>query len=673
MNYKEYIDCLNLESLKILAETHSIDYMSSPAWTGNELTTIRSEVFRVVADADYIENIINQMDRDHKNILRIVFFSDEAVDQDSVIRKFNNLYGKDQNARSLIDSLWRMGLLIKFEMYYRNRPYVALVGEVRQAASRLVVQELLGQWAGGSLESYVNSNPFELAQDIYVFLSYVNNNEVRLTAKNVIFRKAAQKVEDLFVGKSDFMDQPEDDLFEMEYSERFLLINNFLYMIDMIVYNEGVVYLNESKVRKWLKLRLMDKMKAISNFVETYYLGNKREITEAINKIKLTLLNTYDTPISKNHLEELIKKYRADMNFNYLQSNYKKILNHMVLMGMVEILKDEEENLYYRLNKYGWDFYSNRTEAINEEEEKHFYIQPNFEVISTINLDPELRWELDEFCEIGRIEKTIHYWITKASIHRALSNEKNIEGILAFLKQYSKSGLPQNVEYSLKEWASSYGNVYMMDIVLLRCRAEELAKEISSIPTITENIIGKVTDKDLIINKAFAEDILDILVKKGYMAKAQILESESLLASEKERKQVGGRVSEEAGEKDADGSDMTQFTIDMRYLDKNAHYKKTVMDIKPPVKGEKTRVIASKVYSPSTFQAKEILERAIEQRKPVLIDYYSQAKDASSRIRIEPFKVEKEENGWMVHAHAQEQKMVFDIGNIQSIEFSNNN
>lgn len=670
MNYREYLDSVNLESLKILADMHGIDYMSSPAWTGNELNTVRSEVSKTLSDSSYLEKLINHLDDNQKNIVRIVFFSDEAVDQDSVIRKFNNLYGKEHNVRNLIDELWRVGILIKFEMYYRNRPYVALPDEARQVSARLIVQELLGEWGGNELETFINSNPYELSQDIYAFLSYVNNNEVRLTAKNVIFRKAAQKIEDLFIAKSDFMDQPEN-----ENSERFSLINSFLYMIDMVTYNEGMVYLNGQKVSKWLKLRLMDKMKAVSDFLDTYYLGNKREITEAINKIKLILLNTYDTPIRLEHLEEIIRKYHADMNFNYLQSNHRRILDHLVLMGLVEYLRDEEGNIYFRLNKYGWGFYSNRAEMINEEEEEHFYIQPNFEIISTVNLKPVLRWELDGFCDISKIEKTIHYLITKASIHRAMSNDKSIEEILKFLKKYSKSGVPQNIEYSLREWASSYGNVYLMDVILLRCRSEELAKEISSIQAIGDNIIGRVTEKDLIINRPFADDVLDMLVKKGYMAKPQIIEVDNSQMQDKEQSYRGMETKVDL--RDVQGApkdiDTGIFTIDMRYLDKSAHYKKTVMDIKPPAKGEKSRFVASKVYSPSTFQAKEILERAIEQKKPVLIDYYSQMEDTSRRIRIEPILVQKEDGTWTVHANAQDQKMVFDIGSIQSIEFWNNN
>ena len=119
--------------------------------------------------------------------------------------------------------------------------------------------------------------------------------------------------------------------------------------------------------------------------------------------------------------------------------------------------------------------------------------------------------------------------------------------------------------------------------------------------------------------------------------------------------------------------DAAQFNIDTRYLDKNAHYKKTVMDIKPVAKGETSKIVASKVYSPTTFQAKEILERAIEQKKPVLIDYYSQTSDSSKRIRIEPTKIEKCGDSWMVFANAQEKDTVYNLNNIQSIEFSNNN
>lgn len=667
MNYKEYIEGLNLESLKILVESQGIDYLNTPEWNGDELNTLKALILKTYTKPGYLEDILTNLDEHQKNIIRIIFFSDEAVDQDSVIRKFNNLYGKEYNVRNIIDSLWRTGVIIKFEMYYRNRPYIALVDDIRVTASRFIVQELLGEWAGDQLNTHVNSNPFELAQDIYVFLSYINNNETKLTAKNVIFRKSAQKIEELFIEKSDYMDDPES-----EYSERFNFINNFLYMIDMITYNEGSVFLNHKKNDAWLKIKLMDKIKFVSNFLETYYLGNKREITEAVNKIKLILLNTYDTPISLNSFEAIIEKYHADMNFNYLRSNFKKILNHLVLIGMVEFLNDSQGNMFFRLNKYGWAFYSNRTEIINEEEENHFYIQPNFEIIATVNLNPVLRWYLDSFCDIGKIEKTIHYWITKNSIHRALSNGKSIDEILLFLKNYSKSGMPQNVEYTLNEWSANYGNVYLIDMLLLRCRTPELAAEISSIQAMSENIIGKVTEKDLILKKSFADDALDILVKKGYVAKPQISESDASFSAS--RKQPLSIIDEIFDDESADENiDLSQFNIDSRYLDKNAHYKKTIMDIKPPAKGEVSKAAASKIYSPSAYQAKEILEKAIDQKKPVLIDYYHQKTDSSRKIRIDPIKIEKDTKGWMVYASSNNQNYIFDMNKIQSIEFSNLN
>lgn len=667
MNFKEYVDGLTIESLKVLADSHEIDYLNSPDWSGDELPTLKTALTKTILKADFLENKINALDDMQKNILKIIFFSDEAVDQDSVIRKFNNLYGKEHNARNIIDSLWKIGLVIKFEMYYRNRPYIAMIDEVRQISARFIVQELLGEWAGDTLNTWVNSNPFELSQDIYVFLSYVNNNETKLTAKNVIFRKSAQKIEELFIFKSDFMDDMEN-----EYTERFSFINNFLYMIDMLTYDEGTVYLNKKKTASWLKIRLMDKVRAVSDFLESYYLGNKREITEAINKIKLVLLNTYDTPISMDSFEQIIEKYHADMNFNYLRSNFKRILNHLVLMGMVEFSKDENQTVYFRLNKYGWAFYTNRIDVINEEEESHFYIQPNFEIFSTVNLSPVIRWELDSFCDIGKIEKTIHYIITKNSIHRALSNNKSIDQMKSFLKTYSKSGVPQNVEYSLNEWGLSYGNVFLVDMLLLRCKTAELASEISSIQVMAENIIGRVSDRDLIIRKSFAEDALDLLVKKGYMAKPVI--SDPDISFTLEQKSSSSDFFTLDGEKKPEPDiDMSSFIIDSRYLDKSAHYKKTIMDIKIASKGDNAKVTPSKIYSPSTFQAKEILEKAIEQKKPVLIDYYHQKTDSSKKIRIEPHKIKKEEKGWLVYASIDKQNMIFDMNNIQSIEFSNLN
>lgn len=660
MNYEEYLESLDLESLKILAESHRINYINAPYWE-DEKDFLKAEISRVLIDHNYLEEQIVKLDEYQKNLMKIIFFSDEPVDQDDIVRKFNILYGKEHNARNIIDTLWRRGLLMKFDIHYKNRPYISLISEVKPILSRLVVQEIIGQTNLGDLKEYINSNPSEFMQDIYVFLSYVNNNEVKLTAKNQIFKKTAHKIEDLFIFKSDFMDDEEN-----EYTTRFLFINNFLYMIDLINYVDGKVVLNRKKVEKWLRLKLSDKIKAIVNFLETFHIGSKREIGEAIDKIKFILLSSYNTPISLNLFEEMIKKYHANMNYSYLYSCHKKILNYLILIGLAEILIDNERNLFVRLNEYGWKLYSNLGEISNKEEE-YFYIQPNFEVISTINLNPLLRWRLDSFCDLVKIEKTIHYFITKASIYRALNNYR-IEDILTFFKRYSKSGIPQNVEYTIKGWGLSYGNVYLMDATLLRCKTPELANEISSIPGIQESIIEKITDKDLIINGLHSKDILDILIKKGYMARPYIIDSNNV--SNQERDQYDFNDNNKQIDENID---LKQFTIDMKYLETNDHYKKTVMRITPVPGNEKDKSAGVRIFGPTAFQAKEIIEKAIAQKKPILIEYYDDSNETTNKIKIEPSKIQKKDTGWLVYGYnlQKEMDMVFDINNIQGIEFSN--
>ena len=104
------------------------------------------------------------------------------------------------------------------------------------------------------------------------------------------------------------------------------------------------------------------------------------------------------------------------------------------------------------------------------ERESSFVIQPNYEILASSNLTPEVRWKLSLVAEIHQASQVITYKLSPQSIYNSLRSGMSIADILEFLETYSKTDVPQNVKLSIEEWGARYGQVYFMDVMLLRCK-----------------------------------------------------------------------------------------------------------------------------------------------------------------------------------------------------------
>ncbi len=79
-------------------------------------------------------------------------------------------------------------------------------------------------------------------------------------------------------------------------------------------------------------------------------------------------------------------------------------------------------------------------------------VQPNFELIALAPVSEAMLVNLDRFAERTSLEHIAQYRLTKASVTRAIQMGLRAETIQQMLEQASGGPIPQNVEYSLREW-----------------------------------------------------------------------------------------------------------------------------------------------------------------------------------------------------------------------------
>jgi hypothetical protein len=99
---------------------------------------------------------------------------------------------------------------------------------------------------------------------------------------------------------------------------------------------------------------------------------------------------------------------------------------------------------------------------------KPLVVNPDFEVI----LFPEgdviaVAHRLDRFAARTKSDEVQHYRISRDAVERAVVKGMAAEEILEFLEIYSRVGVPQNVAYSIREWAARVAFVRQREVVLI--------------------------------------------------------------------------------------------------------------------------------------------------------------------------------------------------------------
>ncbi|MFN0245120.1 MAG: helicase-associated domain-containing protein [Planctomycetota bacterium] len=89
-------------------------------------------------------------------------------------------------------------------------------------------------------------------------------------------------------------------------------------------------------------------------------------------------------------------------------------------------------------------------------------VTPDFEVVMfPTGDDAELIHDLDRFCTREKLGSLLHFRISEKSVHRALTEGMFLKRILNTLEAHARTPLPQNVGYSIRDWALQAGLMHL--------------------------------------------------------------------------------------------------------------------------------------------------------------------------------------------------------------------
>ncbi len=112
-------------------------------------------------------------------------------------------------------------------------------------------------------------------------------------------------------------------------------------------------------------------------------------------------------------------------------------------------------------------------------EKRTLIVQPNFELML---LQPDLStlYSLLPFAQINQVGIVSRLTLTRNSLLRSLELGRNIEQIVTLLQEHSQKELPQNVVYTLNDWARTYKEVNISQVYLIEVPSESLANEVAA-------------------------------------------------------------------------------------------------------------------------------------------------------------------------------------------------
>jgi len=375
----------------------------------------------------------------------------------------------------------------------------------------------------------------DLISDISHFISFVNHNKIRLTLSGRIYKTAVKKIRGNFILNK--KKQIEDlDIFEYIYS--FCLGNRMIQRKgdrNLSLTVKGKAWDHQPLERKLFRL--------ISSAGEEWEQGEDPFHLPYLKKLFMKHMQDIDVnawydvmylpfKCRNQYLASLDKENIRDAfqnRYQYTQSTgmrdivqlshslFMWIRNRFFLMGLVDLGSSEGKTTAIRMNMLGAKGFGVSPPPSAEGTQNPLIINPDFEVILFQEGDSyDLITQIDKFAKRIKSDNTYHFKITKSSVEKAVAKGMSSSQILTVLSENSRVGIPQNVIYSIKEWAGKVKFVSLQQATLLRGRNREVVDRIFQAGIVKSTIVERLSPTVLVINTdSGVKDLKEAMEKLG--------------------------------------------------------------------------------------------------------------------------------------------------------------
>ena len=390
---------------------------------------------------------------------------------------------------------------------------------------RSQLQEIFAQDINVTLRSpkeipkNVRDDGFALVRDTFTFLCFASQHGIQQTQQGSIYKRIQKNLLRRFEVPDDTSKVYDRINPAVENPDRLAFIFDFCRRQKLIRRQDADLVCSEAG-QQWIQKTDSEKLLDIYNHWLKY--GISKEPPASIARSIMRILPPEQWTLLSS-IQEQVSKF--GVSTTWVQTLYsqleRSLVNYLTYMGCIASAYLGED-VAVRVTKLGQSLFNG--EPIESYKfESSFIVQPNHEVLASSYLAPELRWKLNHIAELHQADQMSTYRFSAESIYKGLCSGFSLDEILAFLKTYSKTSIPQNVEVSIKDWAERYGQIYLMDVILLRCKNERIAQEIRTSKQVERYILGEISPTDFVVSRHQSQELLALLKKQNYMPLPEIV------------------------------------------------------------------------------------------------------------------------------------------------------
>jgi hypothetical protein len=176
----------------------------------------------------------------------------------------------------------------------------------------------------------------------------------------------------------------------------------------------------------------------------------------------------------------------------------------------------------FMLTELGAEALKSDLSARSQPAKRSLVVQPNFQALLMEPYMPALYW-LARFASLEQIGRVSRFTLTREALQHGLDRGSSIDEVIAFLEEHTQKALPQNIIYTLRDWARQYreqAREAPTPLVTLEAANETLAREIVTDPQLRAFQLERVGSRGVAVPpNARLRELRRALERNGYAQK----------------------------------------------------------------------------------------------------------------------------------------------------------
>ena len=334
----------------------------------------------------------------------------------------------------------------------------------------------------------------DVTSNVARFLAYIQENDVRFTVRGEIFKTTEKKIIQHLIPNPGR---------ELAREEVLAFIFSFCRGAGLIDKTGERTFAVTQRGRGWVQMGLQDKQRTLLEFaLQDRSLGGEPFHQQHMRQIFLRLLkrvepdvwydlmylpflsrNAYLSKLDDLGVEDHFAEHAQGAQYSGLEDPQRLAWNlvrwvrqRLYLLGFIDLGYDRQRRpVAMRLTHAGARLFGLDEEGGEgvgpEPVVGNLVVTPDFEVVLfRTGDDAELIHDLDRFCLRERDGSVMHFRVTEEGVRRALTDGMGLPHMLRCLENHSRTPVPQNVHFSIRDWAIRAGLMTLDPELLLTCR-----------------------------------------------------------------------------------------------------------------------------------------------------------------------------------------------------------